>query len=429
MSDHGSFEARLSSLLGDYADRAPVDVDPMEVTRAVAHRRSGLAWPIFDRRPAWLLVGAALVLLVLGAALIAGSNLLPHRAPIGGGGLLLIDQAELAASSGTDGDPQPVSHHLFTFDEASGARVPIVDVMNAQQNVGWLSAIWSPDRRQALLLDVGRGTRGIVEVASHRISPVQLEGQDVAIKVGPQSPWAPGSDRIASIVDSEASGPVVEGEDLWTSQGHILISDLEGREVGRLALPAWPGTVTSRPIWSPDGSSITFVGCLASCDGPNDQSLLLVPVDGSPLRVIALPGQGYDSPAWSPDGSTIAFGSPDGIQTLDYATGRQSRITHGNDHAPTWSRDGRRLAFVRGDIPYLAGPVGPIWAVDVDGGNLRQLTGSTGDGKPDWSPDGTMLVFTRDSSAQQGYGVPDTWIVGADGAAPRLVFRNASADW
>lgn len=70
MNDHAQFEQRLTTALATYADRAPVEVDPVTLTSLVAHERTRRRWRLIgraqvDRRPD---VRVALILLVLGLA-------------------------------------------------------------------------------------------------------------------------------------------------------------------------------------------------------------------------------------------------------------------------------------------------------------------------------------------------------------------------
>jgi Tol biopolymer transport system component len=74
------------------------------------------------------------------------------------------------------------------------------------------------------------------------------------------------------------------------------------------------------------------------------------------------------------------------------ATGLR-RLTRSRTHndAPSWSPDGKRLAFVSGEQGSSH-----VWLVDATGGGLRQLTsGPAVDQQPAWSPDGTRIVFVR----------------------------------
>ncbi len=79
------------------------------------------------------------------------------------------------------------------------------------------------------------------------------------------------------------------------------------------------------------------------------------------------------------------------IFTMDTDGGEPIQITN-NRHdsfSPTWSPDGRQIAFNRDSH---------IYVIDADGENLRQLTrhkNNEQDLHPDWSPDGTLIAFDR----------------------------------
>ncbi len=73
--------------------------------------------------------------------------------------------------------------------------------------------------------------------------------------------------------------------------------------------------------------------------------IYLVNADGSGLRRLT---DGMD-PALSPDGTRVAlarWGAPHGVFVLDLRTGQEQRLASVNQpRGPTWSGDGRRLAF------------------------------------------------------------------------------------
>ena len=67
--------------------------------------------------------------------------------------------------------------------------------------------------------------------------------------------------------------------------------------------------------------------------------------------------------------------------------------------APTWSPDGRQIAFT--GTYKRAGAA--IYVVNVDGTGLARLTSprpKIEDVAPAWSPDGTQIVFERDNYAE-----------------------------
>jgi TolB protein len=153
-----------------------------------------------------------------------------------------------------------------------------------------------------------------------------------------------------------------------------------------------------------------------------------------PLRILNAPDTGDEtSPAWSPDGRRIAFsaGLPlihaSAIQLSPYdaaiavvdAAGGRARLLTGPapgvpapviDDSPSWSPDGRSIAFVRTD-EYGGLPGLGIYVMRADGKGLRQIVDRAGIRAVDWSPDGRSLAFvtwfrpTRVGTVDLGTGV------------------------
>jgi len=116
------------------------------------------------------------------------------------------------------------------------------------------------------------------------------------------------------------------------------------------------------------------------------------------VPIAAMPGFESD-PAFSPDGNQIAFafgGEKDkcGIYTVMVDSDKPLRLTTGaGDAFPSWSPDGRRVAFYRFSEQGTA-----IYAVPALGGMEQRLhTGFAGPWASglDWSPDGKVLAFSE----------------------------------
>lgn len=120
-----------------------------------------------------------------------------------------------------------------------------------------------------------------------------------------------------------------------------------------------------------------------------------------------------DSPTWSPDGRSVAYAS-DAAGNLDIyvrhvAGGRAIRVTDfdADDAQPAWSPDGTRLAFVSARAsaeqrlsglinvdprqPFFVGRNGDIWVMPALGGTARLLAKEAY--YPAWSPDGKEIVY------------------------------------
>lgn len=167
----------------------------------------------------------------------------------------------------------------------------------------------------------------------------------------------------------------------------------------------------SFPDWSPDGRSIAFTRFF-----PEQTDLLLVRPDGAGVRNLTRAGCSGDClsseyPVWSPDGRQIAFeralgprpvGPPRlvGIFVMDADGTNAHQLTQfepnsgSEDHAPSWSPDGRRIAFLRVTTALRSA----IYTVNADGGGLRLVRRMArkwpGSGTPNWSPDGSRLLFS-----------------------------------
>ena len=314
---------------------------------------------------------------------------------------------------------RPDAVDLFTLDPATGERVELGNLQNRTGPAGQ-SIVWAPDRRSAIIFGDGDSVLARVTVAGKSVR---------ALRLGPASyrhAVSPAGDLVATLDD--------QGDRLVVS-----VLDLAGSQVNRSAeLPA--GITPQVAIsWAPDGSAL-YVGSCFPCVGKTEpersQHLFRVPIDGSPVEDVLEMTSGYFGyMSWSPDGTTLLFAHPEcgettcagGIATARLADGVITDLTTDGGNSPAWSPDGRRIAFAR---DFGASDPG-IYVMDADGSNLVRLTTAdegitTGDRNPIWSPDGTSIVFSRGPFDES---MGDLYIVPVAGGAPRLLVKNAVADW
>lgn len=192
----------------------------------------------------------------------------------------------------------------------------------------------------------------------------------------------------------------------------------------------------TQPAWSPDGQKIAFVANFA---GRSTAFIYIMNADGTNLRRIPAcertPAEKwYDAecrdPSWSPDGKRIAFVKrtaraypnydfPWAIHVVNVDGFGKYRLTDSTDetgvHAskPVWSPDGSKIVFLRSvDDPYIFENEREIYEINADGSNERRLAQCNYCLTLAWSPDGTRIAFG--SSDRNGkWGI---YVMNADGS-------------
>lgn len=131
-------------------------------------------------------------------------------------------------------------------------------------------------------------------------------------------------------------------------------------------------------------------------------------------------------PSWSPDGRRIAFSSDKAgakdiyvINADGSGLTRLTRDSSWNEH-PMWSPDGKRIAF-RSD----RSGNWDIYVMNTDGSRQARLTTSASEeDNPAWSPDGKSIAF--DSSTP---GNTEIYAMRADGTKQERLTYNKAEDW
>jgi len=128
------------------------------------------------------------------------------------------------------------------------------------------------------------------------------------------------------------------------------------------------------------------------------------------------------SPTWSPDGRRIAYVSFEAKKPVVYVHSLLDGKRHvaanfkGSNSAPAWSPDGARLA-----VSLSRDGGSQIYLVNPDGSNVRRISQSAGiDTEPVFSPDGQSIYFTSDrGGSPQIYRMP-----AGGGEAQRVTFEG-----
>lgn len=152
-------------------------------------------------------------------------------------------------------------------------------------------------------------------------------------------------------------------------------------------------------------------------------ALMVADADGWNPRTVVNSTEPLMSPSWSPDGRRLAYVSFEGgnsaVWIQDIASGSREKLTsfRGINGAPSFSPDGGRLALTlsKGGNP-------DVYVMDLGSKQLTQVTNHFGiDTEPSWSPDGSRLYFTSDRG-----GRPQVYQVAASGgSATRVSFEGS----
>jgi dipeptidyl aminopeptidase/acylaminoacyl peptidase len=248
------------------------------------------------------------------------------------------------------------------------------------------SLLLSVSSIQAIAADPAQGRRTLAPDDLYRV-------QDVSDpQVSPDGRW------VAYVVTTNEREPDQARSAVW------MVS-WDGSQ--RLALTA-AADGTGKPKWSPDGRYLAFV---STPSGTEKAQIMLLDRRGGEARPLTSVSGDIGEYAWSPDGKHLAF-----TMKLSETGSAPKPIVIDALH------------FKQDDDGYLASGRGRhLYLVDVDGKHSKQLTADPqfNEDLPTWSPDGRRIAFVR--TREQGPdedGREDIAVVEpSPGATPRTMVR------
>jgi TolB protein len=148
------------------------------------------------------------------------------------------------------------------------------------------------------------------------------------------------------------------------------------------------------PHWSPDGKEIAFV---SGRDGVGH--VFVMNADGTGTRRITDTKMDDSHPTWSADGKWLAFSREGAIFRQPVAGGPANRLVKnavGNAADPAYSPDGKYVAY---DYRRPGFSIREVFVTNADGTGARKVTNLRWvSGYPAWSPDSKRLAFMSNAA-------------------------------
>ena len=179
------------------------------------------------------------------------------------------------------------------------------------------------------------------------------------------------------------------------------------------------------PTFSPDGRQIAFCSTRAG-----NWDIYIMDIDGKNIVQVTNDPMQHMHPSFSPDGGRLVYcclGGKSGqweIWTVDLASSEKRMIGFGL--FPSWSpaKNVDRIAFQR--ARQRGSRWFSLWTLDLVDGEARRITEVTASSNaaivcPTWSPDGKQIAFAtiaepNNSTAAKPLGQQDIWTINCDGS-------------
>lgn len=268
--------------------------------------------------------------------------------------------------------------------------------------------VWSPDGGKIAFVSQRPNSRG---VWSFNIFVVGAQGGPIrrlTNSLWSDSPvWSPDGKRIAFIRRFRYP----PGNQVGDTTPEIFVMNADGSRERRLTRNTLQ---ESAPDWSRTGK-LAFVRVPRR---QRDTEIFTMNRDGIGLRQLTQNRLDEDALTWSPDGRRLAYvqSTPPNAQRSSVwimnpdGSGQRRLTPRTSEYAPyaVWSPDGTRLALTWG-VP------GDTYIVNANGRGLRRVIRG---GSPTWSPDGRMIAFGRH---------PAIYVANADGSGERRLVPEPGA--
>ena len=330
------------------------------------------------------------------------TNVALYRVPTHGGSSEVVADASGWIAFSPDGSRYASIRNLSVIlresrvlvVDTAGGSTRVLATRSTPESFVMLKPAWSPDGSRLALLaasDLTPRRREIVSVdvrdgTTRRIADLGLELVDGLV-------WLPSGLELIVAGREARAAP----QRLW------LVSAATG------AMRPLTGDVSDYALAGvrPDGSQVLTVRLestrsLWTADAAAPDRPTRVAEDAGSLH-------GFDELAWTPDGQllyTVVEAGNANLWSLDPATLERRRLTTdpADDYQPTVSPDGGTVVFASNRSGVAA-----LWSMSRDGSNPKRLT-TGGDTRPSFSPDGKWVAFLRSGGETTPWMVFRLWL-------------------
>ncbi|CAN5471575.1 hypothetical protein BH09GEM1_BH09GEM1_09170 [soil metagenome] len=320
--------------------------------------------------------------------------------------------ARLGAAAAVQITPTAAGMHLVVYDVAKQTTALVRDYAAPPMTRAreWRSiAHWLSDDLEESLTGVkGIARTRILFTRGNRLWSVDSDGEGLASVADAGTPssgaWSPDGSKVTFATLAPAQ---------------VVVKDLTNEQTRTIA--SGPGVFIS-PVFSPDGTNVIYG------HGVDDGvDIFIAPASGGGGHRLSV-GRGSDnvSPTYSPDGRRIAFmsgraGHPE-IYTMDADGTNVELLTppefdeRSHRASPDWSPDGRYVAFHA-----MIGQAFQIMTISLRDRGLKQLTSDGRNEDPSWAPDGRHITFSSNRT-----GVKQLWVIDVETGRSRQLTRGTS---
>jgi Tol biopolymer transport system component len=385
---------------------------------------------------------------------------------------------------GTDSAPFQQPNNVWSVKDDGTAATPLTNLVVPAFAAHSESPVYSPDGTKIAFQSArafdGSNNHDVNQVANIWVMNADGSGATALTHLTHPSAdctrpaWSPDGKKIAY-----TSARALDGSDDVNPGGSLVVTNVwsinaDGTNNVPLtddnSIVAGGTTNSSDPVWSPDGSRITFVSVRA-VDGthlPNTNSTpnlwIMNSADGSsrrPLTFYTAAGIRLTGWSWLPNGSRVLYSinaalvgdataipniwsvNPDVFPINPTAL---TKFTNVPSVLPSPSPDGSKIAFLSfraldGSDTMNTNNTGNIWVMNADGSSPAHLTslaamgpisifGGSGANRalPAWSRDGSKIAFVS-GRAFDGSDTPNTnfvmnlWVMNANGTGQKPVTK------